>query len=76
VGCAGVSAEKRADRRQDLSWREKIVGLDGAMFGECTMFNVSASGAKLTLQGETSVPDQLLLLLAQDGSVQRQCEVK
>jgi len=69
-------SEKRIDRRQDLTWRGQILGLDGVTFGDCKLFNVSSSGAKLTLRGETQVPDEFVLLLAQDGSVQRQCKVK
>ena len=71
-----MSYEKRVDKRQELSWVGEIFGLDGVNFGGCKIFDISASGARLVLRGETQVPDEFVLLLAKDGSVQRQCRVR
>jgi hypothetical protein len=71
-----VGPEKRVDRRQDLIWDAQIMGLDGIAVGDCQLLNVSESGAKLIPQGDAQVPDQFVLTLAKDGSVQRQCKVK
>ena len=52
-----------------------ITDLDGAVVAPCTLANVSASGAKLTLKTPVEVPDTFTLVLSKGGAVRRQCEV-
>jgi hypothetical protein len=70
-----VSREKRGAPRRDIRLKGLIVDLSGSIVGECMIVNVSATGAKLTLQNPKNVPDSFVLLLAKKGGVRRQCDV-
>ena len=40
------------------------------------MVNVSATGAKLVVEALDKVPDNFILVLSQNGAVQRKCDVR
>jgi len=68
-------AEKRRAPRQDVSCKGMIHDMQGSVIAPCVMTNVSASGAKLTMEAANNVPDTFVLGLARNASVRRQCEV-
>jgi hypothetical protein len=53
-----------------------IAGIDGSWRRDCIMHDVSASGAKLTVEGslEGLAIKEFLLFLTRTGSVYRRCE--
>lgn len=42
---------------------------------DCLVYDISESGAKLTVAGEEQVPDNFTLLLSCDGGIRRICQV-
>jgi hypothetical protein len=71
-----VRAEKRKMQRKSLQRRVWIDLANGAPAIECALGNMSDSGAKLIFSNEVGeLPNQFVLLLAQDGRVARQCRL-
>ena len=52
-----------------------IIDKAGTVIGECTISNISDSGAKLTRFRSTELPDEFELVLAKGGIVRRHCAV-
>ena len=70
-----MSADKRGAPRKNIRWGGTILDTDGATVAQCTMVNVSASGAKLAVKQPSALPNTFNLLLSKKGEVRRQCEV-
>lgn len=70
-----MRADKRNARRQGICWDGLIVDLAGSIVGYCRMMDVSAAGAKLTVETPTDAPDNFVLLLSKNGEVRRQCTI-
>ena len=67
--------EKRRARRQDVRWKGLIHDDQGSIIATCMMTDVSASGAKLIIEGGINVPDWFVLTLARNAGVRRNCDV-
>jgi hypothetical protein len=48
---------------------------DGAILSQCTVLDVSASGAKIELKMPIEIPDEFELHLSSNGQVRRNCKV-
>ena len=70
-----MSADKRGAPRKNIRWGGTILDADGTIVSQCTMVNVSASGAKLAVKKPSALPNTFNLLLSKKGEVRRQCEV-
>jgi hypothetical protein len=68
-------AEYRRSPRTLLRTRGVIANFDGSIVKRCLTIDVSATGAKLVLPEVCEVPDKFVLILTQDGTVRRECEV-
>lgn len=55
----------------------QVMGIDGTWRRECTMEDVSGSGAKLTIDGSVEGPHlkEFFLLLSSTGLAYRRCEL-
>ena len=71
-----MAKEKRIAVRRELQWSGAIVDVEGAPRCRCRVANVSSTGAKLAVETPDQVPDRFVLLLSQNGSVRRICDVK
>jgi hypothetical protein len=67
--------EKRRARRQEVRWKGLIHDDHGSIIAQCIMTDVSASGAKLSIEPGINVPDCFVLTLARNGGVRRNCDV-
>jgi hypothetical protein len=70
-----MSDDKRGAPRKNIRWGGTILDTDGAVVTQCTMVNVSATGAKLAVKKPSALPNTFNLLLSKKGEVRRQCEV-
>lgn len=53
-----------------------MVDYDGSIIGPCTMFDVSAGGARLKVNGEIPIPPDFILHLSKfDVNTTRRCAV-
>ncbi len=69
-----MDGDKRRSQRQALKYPAKI-DIGSGMQVPCLLSDVSASGARLTLQSPGDIPEQFALLLAAEHGVQRECKV-
>jgi hypothetical protein len=55
----------------------QMIGIDGSWQRQCTVFDISASGARLILRDPSHHPDrsEFFLLLSSVGAVHRRCKV-
>jgi hypothetical protein len=67
--------DTRRSKRHYVLTGARIVLADGVNMEACRMVDVSSGGARLELAKASTVPDQFVLLLSHDGSLQRQCSV-
>lgn len=71
-----VDAEHRKSRRRNVFQPALMVDYDGSIIGPCTMFDVSAGGARLKVGIETAIPPDFLLHLSKfDTTTSRRCAV-
>jgi hypothetical protein len=69
-----MSMENRKAVRRVIRHPAVILNPDGSIFFPCTMFDVSATGAKLVLQEPAQVPAEFLVLLSKYANVHRVCK--
>ena len=70
-----MSTHRRASPRRNTQQPGLICNSDGSIVSSCVMTDVSATGAKLILDGAPEVPDEFVLLLSKGGKVHRRCKV-
>lgn len=70
-----AGSDKRKDQRQPLRYPAQIDLGDGSPLKACLISNVSASGAKVTVDNPDQFPDRLYLILARDQGTRRHCNV-
>ena len=70
-----MSRNKRKSPRQPLKAIAYLYSHDGWPLGECTLRDISATGAQLVLATDEELPKVLLLSLSRDGRVRRRCEL-
>lgn len=66
-------ANKRKQRRVPIRHVGAIYK-DGALIGECTVLDVSASGARVLLKHDMKAPPNFTLHMERRGSVTRRCQ--
>ena len=64
---------KRKNIRRSLTYEAAIVASDGAWRHECTVLDVSESGAQLSVNPAILLPGAFVLSLTKDGTVSRPC---
>jgi len=67
--------DKRKAIRRPLRHRALIVGLDKAVIDNCTVSDISATGAQLRLAAKEDSPDEFDLILSKGAKVHRRCSV-
>jgi PilZ domain len=70
-----MTSDKRRHRRRMLDRRGVIRALDGSLLSGCVVSDISASGARVTLDQPGPLPYQFTLCLTECGNVFRQCSV-
>ena len=61
--------------RRGVCWNGLILDDQGSIIAQCSMTDVSASGAKLVMGAGINVPDLFVLTLARNAAVRRNCVV-
>jgi len=64
----------RKSPRRNVFQTGKVYTPDGMPLVECILRDISATGAKLELREDMSLPKSFMLALTRDGSVRRPCE--
>jgi hypothetical protein len=72
---SGPFYKQRRAARQSLSRYAARVVSDGAQTVWCEVVDISKTGAKLSGEQLTGLPDTFTLLLSTQGSAQRNCRV-
>jgi hypothetical protein len=76
AGIAGmVNAPKKRDTRKSLSQPGWITLEGGFAARPCVVQNMSATGAKITIEDPNSLPAKLKLAFSRDARTGRPCEV-
>ena len=70
-----MAREKRKQLRRYLEYRAHIDFGDGSPARACLLADVSETGARLTLEAPSIMPNQFMLLLAGGGNARRRCRV-
>jgi hypothetical protein len=71
-----MGAELRKATRRQVAQQALMLREDGSIIGPCTMRDVSATGARLTMPAETAAPTEFILLLSKvNAAVRRRCVV-
>lgn len=66
--------EKRKSQRRRTLKAAKIIFNDGRSSFDCTVRNISATGALLLVESQLGIPEQFLLLIEADG-LRRNCQI-
>ncbi len=72
-GAGKMGPEKRTEVRRPLVEPARIESVDGSAARECTMIDVSPSGARLELATSDPLPSRFFLTLACDRAHRRLC---
>jgi PilZ domain len=67
--------EQRNARRRATHHPSLLTKSDGSIICLCLMKDVSATGAKLELQTQSEIPNEVTLVLSKYGNVRRKCIV-
>jgi hypothetical protein len=70
-----MSSNKRRHRRQARERRAILRALDGGHISDCTVSDISAGGARVTLDRTGPLPQAFTLCLTNNGNVYRECKV-
>src|SRR5215472_9429704 len=73
-GSALFENRRRAVRRK-VRWQAAVIAVDGSWQHKCTIIDVSASGAQVSLNAAISLPGEFFLSFTKDGRVSRLCEL-
>jgi hypothetical protein len=74
LGVSMLSNRRRAVRRK-VKWEAAVIAVDGSWRHNCTIMDVSASGAQVCLNGAISLPKEFFLSFTKNGRVSRLCEL-
>ena len=67
--------ERRMAPRKNVRHSALVIRLDESIVDACTVCNISARGAQLSLAVTDDFPDEFNLVLSKGGAVRRRCEV-
>jgi PilZ domain-containing protein len=70
-----IGNEQRRSRRQALSYHAQIEAMGGEGPLDCTIRDVSETGARVATLQPDQLPDEFILRLAKDGLPRRLCKV-
>jgi hypothetical protein len=71
-----TTKDRRVAPRRGIRWKALMLRADGSPIGECTIVNVSSSGAMLILEDRAAEPPgSFALVFARNGTVRRRCEI-
>ena len=70
-----MDKENRNAPRRSVRHTALIIGPDKSLIQTCAISDISETGAQLKLASTDEIPDQITLVLAKGGKVQRQCTV-
>ena len=70
-----MNSDQRKVQRKALKYPARIDLCDGSAPRGCVIRDISASGARIFVDGPDEIPDYFHLLLAQEGSTARDCRV-
>ena|SRR5579872_2913837 len=73
IKLALMSREQRQSRRRAVSTPGIVFGTNGKPIVECQLRDISATGAQIVLDKETTLPERFVLAMSRDGKVRRQC---
>ena len=68
-----MNGEQRKVQRKSLKYPARIDLRDGSPLRSCVIRDISATGARIFVDGPDEIPDYFYLLLA--GSTARECQV-
>jgi hypothetical protein len=68
-------SNRRKSIRRKVRWEAAVIAVDGAWRHKCTIVDVSASGAQVSLHPAISLPSEFLLSFTDNGTVSRLCEL-
>jgi len=52
-----------------------VVGDSHTLIAQCTVYDLSAGGARLRIEGNADIPEKFTLWLASNGAVRRDCRI-
>jgi PilZ domain len=67
--------ERRMAPRKNVRHSALVIRLDDSIVDTCTVSNISARGAQLSLAVTNNFPNEFNLVLSKGGAVRRRCEV-
>jgi PilZ domain len=70
-----MAGDKRKAARRNMRRRALVVGLDNAPLADCTIADISNSGAQLNFEASDDFPAEFNLILAKGGKVRRHCKI-
>lgn len=70
-----MKSDKRRAARRSMRRRALVVGPDNAPVADCTIADISSSGAQLKLAAPDDFPNEFDLILAKGGKVRRRCKL-
>jgi hypothetical protein len=70
-----LGREQRKTVRREARYAVAILHGEGPVKVACTLLDISEAGARLMLPGDTTVPDEFVLLLSANGRARRRCRV-
>jgi len=72
---AGLHNRRQSARKTLSRYAARAVFADGALSVWCEVVDISKTGAKLSTERATSLPEDFVLMLSTQGSAQRNCRV-
>jgi hypothetical protein len=70
-----MGIERRKAKRQDLHYGAYVVTTDGKLKRDCVIEDISATGAKLSVNNPVDIPEEFLLFFSERGGSKRSCRV-
>jgi len=70
-----MAIERRGSSRQPVHQSARIAVFELKTLADCAMSDLSSNGARLRVDPTVDIPNRFLLLLSEDGSVRRLCEI-
>jgi len=70
-----MTTERRGSPRQPVHQSARIAVFELKTLADCAMSDLSSAGARLRVDPAADIPNRFLLLLSEDGSVRRLCEI-
>lgn len=70
-----MGSDKRRNVRRSLAYPGLINVGDGSPLRQCTLFDVSESGAQIVVPAPDELPEEFCLILGFVGAAQRHCRV-